>query len=154
MAGYELWKIMTQGLTMKIVFFSLSFAFSMSFKEQLLAENLLARGHKNITIKQISLTKNCCFSGSVLGFSFLELCEIRFYLKVCVSLQKPSVRHRSFPWWRSRVWTATLPLEAKWCSWAASTSSLTPRWCLWRKRRVSSCHPAMFTAREFPLYLF
>lgn len=53
--------------------------FSMSFKEQLLAENLLARGHENITIKQISLTKNCCFSGSVLGFSFLERCEIGFY---------------------------------------------------------------------------
>lgn len=71
---------MTQGLTMKIVFFfSLSFPLSMSFKEQLLAENLLARGHKNITIKQISLTKNCCYSGSVLGFSFLERCEIRFY---------------------------------------------------------------------------
>lgn len=58
---------MTQGLTMKIVggFPSLCL-FSVSFKEQLLAENVLARGHKNITIKQISLTKNCCFSGSVL----------------------------------------------------------------------------------------
>lgn len=71
---------MTQGLTMKIVGFSPSVClFSMSFKEQLLAENLLARGHENITIKQISLTKNCCFSGSVLGFSFLERCEIGFY---------------------------------------------------------------------------
>lgn len=59
------------------IFFPLSFPFLMSFKEQLLAENLLARGQKNITIKQIS--QNCCFSGSVLGFSFLERCEIRFY---------------------------------------------------------------------------
>lgn len=71
---------MTQGLTMKIVggFPSLCL-FSVSFKEQLLAENLLARGHKNITINQISLTKNCCFSGSVLEFSFLEGREIGLY---------------------------------------------------------------------------
>lgn len=37
LAGKYLWKIMTKGLTMKIVFLSLYL--SMSFKEQLLAEN-------------------------------------------------------------------------------------------------------------------
>lgn len=47
--------------------------FSMSFKEQLLAANLLARGswnHHNKVDKPVSLTKNCCFTGCELGLCF------------------------------------------------------------------------------------
>lgn len=46
---------MTEDLTMKVLFFFSCSPFSMSFKEQLLAENLFARGHEIIIIKLISL---------------------------------------------------------------------------------------------------
>ncbi len=98
----------------------------------------------------------------MLCLCFLERMEIRrgaelgqcTVLKcVCVSLQQPSAQLRSFHWWRSRVWIVTLLLEEKWCSWLASTSSLTPRWCLWRRPRVSCRHQTMFTASQFPLLI-
>ena len=62
---------------------------------------------------------------------------------VSLALQ-PSVRPRSCPWWRSRVWTVTPPRGAREFSSAATTSCQTPRWCLWRRPKVSSrrlqCH--------------
>lgn len=55
---------------------------------------------------------------------------------LCVSLQL-SVQHMSFPWWRSRTWTAALFWEASRWSWLGITSAPIPRSFLWKKTRVS-----------------
>lgn len=94
----------------------------MSFKKQLLAEHLLARGYEISVIKLTSLLPLprtavllavcwVCASWSGVRSGCIEMCVC-----VCVSLQQPSVQLRSFPWWKSRVWIVTLPLEVKWCS--------------------------------------
>lgn len=53
----------------------------------------------------------------------------------CVSWQ-PSVLHTSFPWWRSRTWTAAPCWEASRWSWRGRTSAPTPRWFSWRRLKV------------------
>lgn len=69
---------------------------------------------------------------------------------------QPSVLHTSFPWWRSRTWTAALSWEASRWSWQGRTSALTPRWFSWRKLKVGGLNypspqpsPRLLTSHNF-----
>lgn len=52
------------------------------------------------------------------------------------SLPQPRDQRRSCPWWTSRVWRRVPPPVGRPCSWKDTTSSSTPRWCLWKRPKV------------------
>ena len=64
--------------------------------------------------------------------------------RVCISLSnealfslpQPRDRPRSCRWWTSRAWRRVPPTGGRGCAWTDTTSSTTPKWCLWRRLKV------------------